>query len=359
MKLLHSVALVAAVLLLADTVTSAAAGGNSWFTWSKTEEKQEVESKKVENVETLPKSEKLVVMKDEDIGVDDLDDDDDQFGSSPKKVPIEEDPQEGVGIPDIQELPPQGAGASYAPPQATVNNSASHNNQQQLYHYDPRPQQSEFVDPAPHPTVSQGPDPRFARPRGCSENQYLCRKASPTQEHLRCIPNEWKCNGVRDCEENDDEEGCSINVHRPAPLSCNSPSQYTCYGSGVNGLPVQCVNAEKVCNGVYDCSYGDDEDNDRCAQYAHKARDETIHSQQPPQHQPPQPPQHQHQPPEPSRERPIQNAPPQYPPQPQQPPQVQPQAQQCEGMSSKPEEYVKRLEWTDRCIRSCLSNNRH
>ena len=45
----------------------------------------------------------------------------------------------------------------------------------------------------------------------------------------------------------------------------------------------------------------------------------------------------------------AQTAPSQQPiPQPQ-----QPQQQQCNGKS---EEYVKRLEWIDRCFRSCLKN---
>ncbi|KAJ6215823.1 hypothetical protein RDWZM_010323 [Blomia tropicalis] len=131
--------------------------------------------------------------------------------------------------------------------------------------YDRDPQQSPFVDSnVQHPTESHEMDPRFAQRRQCQEGTYMCRKVNPQQDHIRCIPNEWKCNGVRECEENDDEENCSYNMHRPAPNGCKEPEQYTCYGSGINGLPAQCIDSRKLCDGTYDCIYGDDEQKDRC-----------------------------------------------------------------------------------------------
>lgn len=81
--------------------------------------------------------------------------------------------------------------------------------------------------------------------RKCSEDQYLCTKATPNQEHVRCIPNEWKCNGVRDCENNDDEDGCTVNHHRPQPNGCAPGYQYQCFGSGINGLPAMCIDNHK------------------------------------------------------------------------------------------------------------------
>ena len=80
----------------------------------------------------------------------------------------------------------------------------------------------------------------------CQEGQYLCQKATPSQEHVRCIPESWRCNGVRDCELNDDEDGCNVNINRAAPNSCHSRTQYTCYGTGINGIPAQCINNDRL-----------------------------------------------------------------------------------------------------------------
>lgn len=85
----------------------------------------------------------------------------------------------------------------------------------------------------------------------CGENQYMCRKVSPNQPHVRCIPNEWKCNGLRDCEENDDEDGCSGNnqqypYHHPQVEQC-SPGQHTCYGTGMHvNMPLKCLDRQLV-----------------------------------------------------------------------------------------------------------------
>lgn len=38
----------------------------------------------------------------------------------------------------------------------------------------------------------------------CSASEFLCR----TTEGIRCLPNMYKCDSVKDCEDNEDEENC-------------------------------------------------------------------------------------------------------------------------------------------------------
>ena len=191
----------------------------------------------------------------------------------------------------------------------------------------------------------------------------MCRKVNPQQDHIRCIPNEWKCNGVRECEENDDEENCSYNMHRPAPNGCKEPEQYTCYGSGINGLPAQCIDSRKLwsvfylilllfefatksfyyfSDGTYDCIYGDDEQKDRCPKVEENVNvpheSDPMNVQRAPQHQ--------------YQQQQHQVAPTTNHYQQQQQQQQRPQQQQnCNGRS---EEYIQRLEFIDRCFRTCL-----
>ena len=108
----------------------------------------------------------------------------------------------------------------------------------------------------------------------CGENQYACRKVSPNQPRLRCIPNEWKCNGLRDCEENDDEDDChgvgqnsgsqqqqqygnndynQPQYHRPQVDQQQQqqqqclPGQHTCYGTGIHiSMPLKCLERQFV-----------------------------------------------------------------------------------------------------------------
>ena len=83
----------------------------------------------------------------------------------------------------------------------------------------------------------------------CGENQYLCKKASPNQEHVRCIPNEWKCNGIRECEENDDELDCPAGINQRQEdyysTECRS-NQHKCYGTGQGGIPAKCLDRSQL-----------------------------------------------------------------------------------------------------------------
>ncbi|GFT42183.1 hypothetical protein NPIL_118931 [Nephila pilipes] len=60
----------------------------------------------------------------------------------------------------------------------------------------------------------------------------------------RCIPENWKCDGQTDCSDGSDEELC--------PKKLCSEEEFTC-SSGT------CLNRSEVCNGKKDCSDGSDE----------------------------------------------------------------------------------------------------
>eukprot|EP00062_Callorhinchus_milii_P008174 gi/632950593/ref/XP_007890808.1/ PREDICTED: low-density lipoprotein receptor-related protein 1-like isoform X2 [Callorhinchus milii] len=73
----------------------------------------------------------------------------------------------------------------------------------------------------------------------CGLNKFACGLGS-----LQCIPNSWRCDGEKDCDNGGDEVNC-------APLTC-SPLEFTC-SSG------RCVSKNFVCNGEDDCGDGSDE----------------------------------------------------------------------------------------------------
>ncbi|XP_054163563.1 basement membrane-specific heparan sulfate proteoglycan core protein-like isoform X2 [Oppia nitens] len=74
----------------------------------------------------------------------------------------------------------------------------------------------------------------------CHSGQYQCQKVEASAP-TRCIPNEWRCNGVRDCENNDDESSCSASggTGPRTDIKC-SPEQYKCHGGA-------CIERQYVC----------------------------------------------------------------------------------------------------------------
>lgn len=76
---------------------------------------------------------------------------------------------------------------------------------------------------------------RSRRPVKCSG--FLCDKR-------RCIPNDWRCDGHVDCQDQTDESHCDF---------CGA-SEIHC-GSG------KCMSQKHMCNGVQDCPFGQDERN--------------------------------------------------------------------------------------------------
>uniref|UniRef100_A0A182KE36 Scavenger receptor class A n=1 Tax=Anopheles christyi TaxID=43041 RepID=A0A182KE36_9DIPT len=76
---------------------------------------------------------------------------------------------------------------------------------------------------------------RSRRPMACSG--FLCDKR-------RCIPNEWKCDGHVDCQDQTDEAHCDF-----------------CGDDAIHCGDGQCMSQKHVCDGTPNCPYGQDERN--------------------------------------------------------------------------------------------------
>ena len=80
----------------------------------------------------------------------------------------------------------------------------------------------------------------------CHSGQYQCQKTDQSVP-TRCIPQEWRCNGMRDCENNDDESGCSTDqLTRGRTQAKCTQEQYQCHGTGINSVPPLCIERRFV-----------------------------------------------------------------------------------------------------------------
>ncbi|XP_059055987.1 putative vitellogenin receptor [Achroia grisella] len=124
------------------------------------------------------------------------------------------------------------------------------------------------------------------KPAECKENELYCHKSNV------CVLEAKRCDGKKDCDLGEDEEGCDDNVsensdptEKSCPshqISCNGKcidreqictapdssttsapsvceaSQYQCYNSTI------CVERSQICDGEADCPNGSDEDSVTC-----------------------------------------------------------------------------------------------
>ena len=75
---------------------------------------------------------------------------------------------------------------------------------------------------------------------GCAATQFACTDGS-------CIPAQWRCDGeYSDCAAGEDEQDCD-----GTPGSC-APTQFTCDDG-------QCIAGDWKCDGIVDCQAGEDE----------------------------------------------------------------------------------------------------
>lgn len=107
-------------------------------------------------------------------------------------------------------------------------------------------------------------------PGGCAGNEtFQCVKSG------KCIPSYLRCNFIKECEDNSDEEDCLcadfLRANGNARKLCDGipdcadasdeyqdceycqPGQYICAGTR------SCINKEQICDSKRDCQYGDDE----------------------------------------------------------------------------------------------------
>lgn len=102
------------------------------------------------------------------------------------------------------------------------------------------------------------PQPNF--PRGdCNEWMFKCVSE-------QCVPYWWKCDGVEDCSDGSDEDGCGAgheveNTTNPEPVA---PPVLGCPANKFQCHNGDCIWAAWVCDKENDCVEGEDEEEEMC-----------------------------------------------------------------------------------------------
>ncbi|XP_070536640.1 low-density lipoprotein receptor-related protein 12-like [Ptychodera flava] len=87
--------------------------------------------------------------------------------------------------------------------------------------------------------------------QSCSFHQFHC-------DNRKCIPEDWKCNGMDECGDNSDEssQNCHNNYHPPSNTKCGQ-HHYSC--TSVATRKEICLPEFRKCDGIPDCVDGRDE----------------------------------------------------------------------------------------------------
>ncbi len=101
------------------------------------------------------------------------------------------------------------------------------------------------------------PGPNFIPSDTCHDWMFRC-------SNNKCIPSWWKCDGVNDCGDSSDEQGCASAANdptlttttiKPKPITNKCEHNYFRCDNGV------CIPKRYVCDGHADCDNKEDEEN--------------------------------------------------------------------------------------------------
>ncbi|KAJ8960391.1 hypothetical protein NQ314_006081 [Rhamnusium bicolor] len=105
------------------------------------------------------------------------------------------------------------------------------------------------------PDLPKPPSHFIPRNGTCQDWMFKCKND-------RCIPFWWKCDGADDCEDGSDEMGCpNLDNLPPLPTTTTAKPHIVCDNNQYECLAGDCIFSSWVCDGMFDCPGGEDENN--------------------------------------------------------------------------------------------------